>query len=424
MGRKTSTPKRPTTLPTCKVPPLASTEGTASETEAKVSPSLLGSKGNPIVIPDSLGTIDDPICITDPTPPNSPVLTPDRLRDIEAELAAANINLAEIYEAAHTSPIPVVVNGHVTTPKRKHEGEHTLPETKKRSKRDEAIEDYFNKSLEEVSALTSGAVKQPNAVSSGVELQCGDGGRTDILGAAVNELFGSVDKHGSLCNDILSPRADSRSDQDPVPSCSTSTPDEGGKKRPRKKRNPPVKVNIKLAERHRQATIFVPPLKPVTLERTPDTWVRPERVFFVEGEQNCCIEVFTADPSGITIRRFIGKPYEKQVVLGTEAVKQLYASVQVILQEHKEITEQVSKGLTDVKKYRIPLAREQDVHLALVAYYGKVKIHIGTHSYVSVMIDSVPPSQVRETKPCGMVIPVTLLQDLDRRIGPICTDVL
>ena len=426
MGRKASAPKRPGTLPIAQVTPVSSSRAATGSRDSVPSLHLQGSRENPIIIPDIEGTLENPIVVPDPTPPNTPLLTPDRLADIESELAAANVNLNDFLPDIEPFLIPVVINGQVSPSKRKTSAETSDNGPRKKQKKSEYLEEYFEKSLEEISASArqgSSAIAV-NDVPQPDNLQPGNPGEGDILGAAVNELFGGVYKHGGSGTPGDCLPADARPDANALPSSSSSGNEDTSKKRTRKRKNPSLKVNIKLAERNRHANLFVPSLKPISLEKIPDSWEKPERVFFIEGEQSCSIDVFTSEPSGVVIRRFIGKPYEKQAVLSTEAVKHLYASVQIILEEHRAVSEEVSQGLTNPRKYRIPLAKEQDVHLAVVSYFGKVKIHLGTDSYVSVMIASGTPSSVKEKRPCGMVIPVTLLQDLDQRIGPICADLL
>ena len=445
MGRKTSSTKRPVTLPTVRgvqtsterpvtLPtveeePPVSTVTTDSIAVVSATSHISGSEENPIVVGATpTPPLETVLHTSEVTPPPSPVLTPTRLADIQSELGVDSVLFDNIAQEENLYPIPVIIEGEtVTSKKRKSvpEKNKDVPNKKKPKKGvQELWNDYFNQSLEDLSAQATQAGTSYNASGSAYHtVDPRESSTTDLLGTAVSQLF----DYNHQCTDPQSgatgtqPSTHSASHTVSAPTCGE---EDIGKKKPKRKRGTPVKVNLKLAERNRNANLYTPSSKPIYVSQVPDSWKNPDRVFYVEGEQNCSVEVYKKEPTGVILRRFVGRSFERQIVVGTQALKHLYASIAVILHEHDDIVNQLANGLINTKCFRLALANEQDVHLALTVYFGKVKIHIGTKVYIDMMMKMDSPALQKTTKPEGMVISLALLNDLNTRIGPICMELL
>ena len=398
----------------------------------------------PSLVPYESTPPQDSGLIETPTP--SPLLTPDRLADIEAEIAAENLRVEEIL--ASRSPSPPIRPPPAKKAKKRTDWnaffniEDTTPPVPPELLASVKPNVSTEPSIVSVAAELAGITNAGQPVSPSL-LQQPNGGNLVARSRsvpAVRPACLSLNSGNSVHSHSAPQSSTSeggRTHSCPPPSRTqlpaskkqkeNVQPEPKPKKQPKggkKKNTNGLKVNIEVADRLRDFRCTPQQVTPVSMKCCPGSWVKPVRRFFIEGENSFIIEVYTEVPKGVLIKRYVGKPYEKSVVLGVESFKALFAACNLLLEHSDRIDTESRKGIPDVDAFTIELGSSQKAYISSIPYKGRSKVHLGNESYMAIMRmldtrENIPQDEIH-----GMVLTRAFLQDLHERIGSLVVELL
>ena len=148
----------------------------------------------------------------------------------------------------------------------------------------------------------------------------------------------------------------------------------------------------------------------------------PDQLFYPPGDTCTLLEVYKLPfISGVSIRQYLNKPYERRVNLRANDFRGLFYQSKSIIENYDRIKEEAKKGAPAVQNYLNYLDNPVKHTGVLVNLYrGQPKIHIGTSSYVEEMDKALPAGRAT-TSPihCGYTVTVNTIKDILERVGPM-----